>query len=213
MADPDALTQSWSAWSPARARGYLRTEDSASTGSRELLADVIRKLRGREDLTVLDLGCGNAQLYEYLKHTGLGCSYTGVDVSEPLLDAAREIHGGDPSASFVQADLMSLDGVDGHWDVAVFSHVIEILSGPEDALRSARDRADAIAIRFFEPPEFDSDVVELRHMEVGEGRTVPYLRRKMSRDHYRLILSRLGCRTVDVYRDDMSKDQVHLLRF
>jgi hypothetical protein len=108
---------------------------------------------------------------------------------------------------------MTLEGVEGRWDVAVFSHVIEILSGPEDALRAARDRAEFVAIRFFEPPEFDTDVVELRHMEVGEGRMVPYLRRKMSRDHYRLILSRIGCRRVELYRDDMSKDQVHLLRF
>jgi SAM-dependent methyltransferase len=212
VADPDALSESWSAWSPARARRYLRTEDAASTGSRELLGDVLRRL-DRDELRILDLGCGNAQLYEYLKSVGLRCAYTGVDVSEPLLDAAREIHTGDPRASFAHADLMTLEGVEGRWDVAVFSHVIEILSGPEDALQAAHDRAEFIAIRFFEPPEFDTDVVELRQMEVGEGRMVPYLRRKMSRDHYRLILSRIGCRRVDVYRDDMSKDQVHLLRF
>jgi SAM-dependent methyltransferase len=213
VAEHDPLTQSWSAWSPARARGYLRTQDSASVGSRELLGDVLRGLQSDDALRVLDLGCGNAQLYEYLKGTGLECSYTGVDVSEPLLDAAREIHDADPRASFVQADLMTLDGVGGRWDVAVFSHVIEVLSGPEDALRAARDRAGVVAIRFFEPPVFDTDVVELRHMEVGEGRRVPYLRRKMSRDHYRLILARIGCRNVDVYRDETSKDQVHLLRF
>jgi hypothetical protein len=39
------------------------------------------------------------------------------------------------------------------------------------------------------------------------------LRRKMSRDYYRLILSRIGCRQVDLYDDETSKDQVHVLRF
>jgi SAM-dependent methyltransferase len=213
VAEPDPLTASWNAWTGRRARGYLRTEDAPSTGSRELLADVMRRLSGRRPFRLLDLGCGNAQLYEYLKLVSLPCTYTGVDFSGPLLDAAREIHAGDASASFVEADIATLSGVEGTWDFAVFSHVVEMLSAPEDALSAARQRASTILIRFFEPPDFDTDVVELRHMEVGDGRMVPYLRRKMSRDYYRLILSRIGCRHVDVYDDDMSKDQVHVLRF
>jgi hypothetical protein len=35
----------------------------------------------------------------------------------------------------------------------------------------------------------------------------------MSRDHYRLILTKSGCTAVDVYRDEISTDQVHLLRY
>ena len=159
------------------------------------------------------MGCGNAQLYEYLKLVGVPCTYTGVDFSGPLLDAAREIHAGDASATFVEADIATLRGVEGAWDFAVFSHVIEMLSAPEDALRAARQRASMILIRFFEPPNFYTDVVELRHMEVGDGRMVPYLRRKISRDYYRLMLSHLGCRQVEVYDDETSKDQVHVLRF
>jgi SAM-dependent methyltransferase len=213
VADPDPLTASWNALSVNRAERYLRTEDHPSLGSRELLADVLRRLGGRGAFSVLDLGCGNAQLYEYFKSIGLPCRYTGADFSEPLLDAAREIHRGDPNASFVQTDIATLSGLTGSWDVAIFSHVIEMLSAPEDALRAARERARAVVIRFFEPPEFETDVVELRFMDVGEGRTVPYLRRKMSRDHYRLILHKLGCRKVDVYRDDTAKDQVHVLHF
>jgi SAM-dependent methyltransferase len=154
VSDPDVLTRSWSAWSPSRALRYLRTEDAPSLGSRELLGDVLRGLGRGDDVSILDLGCGNAQFYEYLKSEGVRCAYTGVDVSDPLLDAAHEIHGDDARATFLKADLMTLDGVVGHWDVAVFSHVIEILSGPEDALQAAKRRADVIAIRFFGPPEF-----------------------------------------------------------
>ena len=213
MADPDPLTASWNAWTVGRARGYLRTEDAPSVGSRELLVDVMRRLSGRRPFRLLDLGCGNAQLYEYLKVVDLPCHYTGVDFSGPLLEAAREIHAGDPNASFVEADIARLNGVKGTWDFAVFSHVIEMLSAPEDALSAARRRTSTILIRFFEPPDFETDVVELRHMEVGDGRTVPYLRRKMSRDYYRLMLSHIGCRRVDLYDDETSKDQVHVLRF
>ena len=162
---------------------------------------------------MIDVGCGNGQLYEFFRSVGLDCAYTGIDYSDPLLDAARAAHADDPSASFLVSDAATLGGVAGHWDVAIFSHVIEMLAAPEDALRAARRVADAIAIRFFEPPEFETDVVELRHLDVGDGGTVPYIRRKMSRDHYRLILAKVGCRRVDVYQETSAKDQVHLLHF
>jgi ubiquinone/menaquinone biosynthesis C-methylase UbiE len=209
----DELRRSWSALSPGRSRAFLRTEDSPSTGSRELLADVLRRHGRGKPLALIDVGCGNGQLYEFFRSFGLDCAYTGIDYSDPLLDAARAAHADDPSASFLVSDAATLSGVEGHWDVAIFSHVIEMLAAPEDALRAARRVADAIAIRFFEPPEFETDVVELRHLDVGEGRTAPYIRRKMSRDYYRLILARIGCRSVDVYQETTAKDQVHLLHF
>jgi ubiquinone/menaquinone biosynthesis C-methylase UbiE len=209
----DALRRSWGSLSTARSRGFLNTEDAASAGSRRLLAEVLARLgRGRE-LRLLDLGCGNAQLYTYFRSAGLSCHYTGVDYSEPLLEAAREMHAGDSAAEFVAGDVITLQGIDQHYDVAIFSHVIEMLSSPQEALANARRVADVIAIRFFEPPEHEADVVELRELDAGDGRVVPYLRRKISRDHYRLMLTRIGCTSVDVYRDETSTDQVHLLRF
>jgi hypothetical protein len=70
-----------------------------------------------------------------------------------------------------------------------------------------------VLIRFFEPPEFDVDTVELREMDVGGDRKVPYLRRKMSRDFYRLILANLGVSRVEIFQADGDKDQLHVLHF
>ena len=53
--------------------------------------------------------------------------------------------------------------------------------------------------------------VELKEMDVGKG-PVPYLRWKMGRSYYRLILSELGVSRVDVYRTP-ARDQVHVLHF
>jgi SAM-dependent methyltransferase len=209
----DRLETSWSALTPGRAREYLRTYGAASQGSKRLLVEVLNGLAGREPLSIIDLGCGNGQLLETFRESGAEWSYTGVDFSEPLLDAAREAFADDPGASFLHADVNTLDGVDGHWSVAVYSHVIEMIGSPERSLLCAAELADSIAIRFFEPPEFDADLVELREMEIGDGTSVPYLRRMMGRDYYRMILARAGCKQVDVYRDESSKDQVHLLRF
>ena len=213
MSAGDRLEVSWGALTPGRAREYLRTFGAPSEGSKRLLVEVLARVAGGRELSVVDLGCGNGQLLEAFRASGAQWLYTGVDFSEPLLAAAREAFADDARASFVHADVNTLEGLDGHWDVALYSHVVEMIGSPERSILRAAKLADAIAIRFFEPPEFDADLVELREMEVGDGRMVPYLRRKMGRDYYRMILAKAGCQEVDLYRDESSKDQVHLLRF
>jgi SAM-dependent methyltransferase len=213
MSAGDRLEVSWGALTPGRAREYLRTFGAASEGSKRLLVEVLTRLSGRRGLSIVDLGCGNGQLLEAFRASGAQWHYTGVDFSEPLLDAAREAFADDAGASFVHADVNTLEGLDGHWDVAIYSHVVEMIGSPERSLLRAAELADSIAIRFFEPPDFEADLVELREMEIGDGTTVPYLRRKMGRDYYRMILAKAGCKQVDVYRDESSKDQVHVLRF
>ncbi len=209
----DRLQRSWGALTPSRAVEYLRTYGAPSATSRVLTAEVIEELAGRRPVRLLDLGCGNGQMLELFRERGMDLDYTGVDFSEPLLTAARERFADDPRARFIAADVNDPQGVDGGYDIALYSHVLEILSSPEASLRRARDLARHTVIRFFEPPEHDVDVVELREMEIGDGTTVPYLRRKIARDSYRLMLARLGCTAVDVYRDEGSVDQVHVLRY
>jgi SAM-dependent methyltransferase len=209
----DLLSRSWGAMTPGRAAEYLKTYGAPSEGSKQLLLEVIREHARGARPSLLDLGCGNAQLYEFFASDGLDCDYTGVDVSAPLLQVARENLSGDGNATLVEADVNTLEGVDGHWDIAIYSHVLEILPSPEASLQAARRLADLIMIRFFEPPGADADLVEIREMEVGDGRMVPYLRRTMSRDYYRLMLAKLGCSRVDVYEDATAKDQVHVLHY
>jgi SAM-dependent methyltransferase len=214
----NVLERSWSSFSRGIAVRYLKTYGHPSETSKRLLVDVLEGLArgplgvGARTVSILDLGCGNAQLYEYFKERGLRCNYTGVDFSEPLLDVARANHAGDAAASFVADDVVELGNVTGRFDVALYSHVLEMISSPEGSLRRASELAPTVVIRFFEPPEFEVDTVELREMEVGETETVPYIRWQLSRDHYRLMLARTGCRQVDVYRD-ITKDQVHVLHY
>jgi ubiquinone/menaquinone biosynthesis C-methylase UbiE len=207
----DILKRSWNAFTREHAEGYLTSIGHPSLNSRRILADVVLGM-GRS-VSVLDLGCGNANLLEYLRHRGLNGTYTGVEFSEPLLDAARSVFASDAAARFVRADVNDLDGVSGSFDVAVYSHVIEMLGAPEQSLLASQRLARAIVIRFFEPPDHDFDSVEIREMEVGRDRTVPYLRRRMGRDYYRLVLARLGCEVVDVYQDEQARDQVHVLNY
>jgi SAM-dependent methyltransferase len=210
----DHLQRSWGAFTRGRAHEYLRTYGAPAATSRVLTAEVIADLapRGRR-VRVVDLGCGNGQMLELFRERGMELDYLGVDFSEPLLDVARERFADDPHASFVAADVNDPSGIPDEHDVALYSHVVEILSCPEGSLARARELARHTVIRFFEPPEHELDVVELREMEIGDGTVVPYLRRKMARDSYRLMLARLGVTGVDLYRDEGSADQVHVLRY
>jgi SAM-dependent methyltransferase len=207
------LERSWGSMTGKRAAEYLRTYGAPSEGSKRLTAEVLAERFGDQPFSLLDVGCGNAHLCGYLRGAGLDVRDTGVEFSDPLLQAARNELAGDANASLVKADANTLEGVEGQWDIALYSHVVEILGSPEASLLAASSIAGAIVIRFFQPPEAEFDLVELREMEIGDGVNVPYLRRTMSRDYYRLILTRLGCRSVDVYRDETSIDQVHVLRY
>jgi trans-aconitate methyltransferase len=204
------LGDSWGAFSADIASKYLKSYGHPSLTSKKLLVDVLKECaQGLGSPTVIDLGCGNAQIGEYFLEEKFDCTYTGVDFSDVLLEVARRCL---PSGRFIKDDVNTLAEVSGHYDFAIYSHVVELLSSPEDSLAAASKLAKTVVIRFYEPPEFERDSTELRWMEVDEGRQVPFLRRKMSRDYYSLILAKVGCKQVDIFRDS-TKDQVHVLRF
>jgi SAM-dependent methyltransferase len=206
------LARSWSSFTPGAAAAYMRGFGHPAESSKELLADVMRTHVGT-DASILELGCGNGQLYEYLRTQGFRGRYLGLDFSTVLLGVATEQYGADPGAEFLERDVCTLEDVPGGWDVALYSHVFEALASPEQSLIRARELAKTTVIRFFEAPEHEIDWVELREMEIGDDQTVPYIRRSMSRDYYRLLLTKAGASRVDIYRDDRSTDQVHVLSY
>jgi ubiquinone/menaquinone biosynthesis C-methylase UbiE len=207
----NSLQDSWSGFSSDIARKYLKGFGYPSEDSKRLLADILAQ-NAKSPLRLVELGCGNAQLAEYFISRGMNFTYTGVDFSDPLLDAARASFVGNPKIHFIKDDVESLGGVKEHFDIAIYSHVIEMLGAPEASLRAAKRIADRIAIRFFEPPEHDVSRVELKYLDVGGTQRMPYLRWSLGRDFYRLILANLGVTRVDLYQS-RDRDQVHILHF
>jgi len=47
-----------------------------------------------DDDSIIDLGCGFADLYEFLQQTGWKGKYTGIDINDSLLAVARNNHPG-----------------------------------------------------------------------------------------------------------------------
>jgi sarcosine/dimethylglycine N-methyltransferase len=86
----------------------------------------LAKLAGiTADMSVLDVGSGVGGPARFLAAT-FGCQVTGVDLSEPFVDAARyltERTGQSGQVSFHAASALELPFDDGHFDVAVLQHV------------------------------------------------------------------------------------------
>ncbi len=103
--------------------------DWASTASQKsrfaVLTDTV-ELAGKK---LLDVGCGLGDLYAHLRHLGIDLAYTGVDISDEMVQAARQLNAG---VEFVCADLFA-DGDNtyppGSFDVTFCSGALNLNLG------------------------------------------------------------------------------------
>lgn len=73
---------------------------------RNMLAVIADEDRGRNPVSLLDVGCGFGGLLAYAKSKDLKLRYTGVDIVAESLDHARSVH---PEAEFRCGDVFALD--------------------------------------------------------------------------------------------------------
>src|SRR5579862_4685898 len=76
-------------------------------------------------MSVLDVGSGVGGPARFLAAT-CGCRVTGIDLSEPFVEAARYLTGRtgqSEQVSFLTGDALNLPFHDGHFDVALLQHV------------------------------------------------------------------------------------------
>lgn len=60
----------------------------------------------KDGMRVLDIGCGNGRLYEYLKNKNI--AYIGIDSNAQFITSAAERFKNDPRAQFIHLDMESL---------------------------------------------------------------------------------------------------------
>jgi len=92
------------------------------------------------DMSVLDVGSGVGGPARFLAAT-CGCQVTGVDLSEPFVDAARyltERTGQSDRVSFETASALELPFDDGHFDVVLLQHVAMNISDRARLYREIR---------------------------------------------------------------------------
>jgi SAM-dependent methyltransferase len=104
-----------------------RGADWNSAESQELrFAQLVRVCGAPARFSLNDVGCGYGALVNYLSRLGKECDYLGVDISEPMIAKARELH---PQARFLVGQR-----ADRTADYSVASGVFNVrLSTPDDA--------------------------------------------------------------------------------
>lgn len=162
------------------ARG-MDWKDAASQRLRFQLLCEVCDLEGK---SVHEIGAGAGHLYDYLRERGIGALYSGSDLSQAMVDAARRLHPGVP---FERRDLL-LDPPSELHDVVVCSGVFHVkLQHPEAEWRRFVEAAlrrmyesCRVAIAF----NLMSDRVDFRSDRLyyaNAGEMLDFCRRELSR--------------------------------
>jgi len=92
-------------------------------GTQDTRFRVLAAVGDLEGCSVLDVGCGFGDLYEYLYREGIKVDYTGVDLNPEFVDIARQRH---PDARFIVADFED-SKISGRFDWVVESGVFNYM--------------------------------------------------------------------------------------
>lgn len=124
---------------------HEHTWDSTNVAGREAMVGFLSPGE-----SVLDVGCGNGFVYRLAKQQGLEFKrYTGVDLSQKFLDAAKKLS---PELELFRADAEDLPFKDGEFDTVFLMHILDCTNGYKkavlEALRVANKR---VVVCFWRP--------------------------------------------------------------
>ena len=90
----------------------------ASREVQELRFDILISAGVKSGDSLLDVGCGFADLYHYLREQGLEVEYTGLDLSPDMIEAAQ---GRAPQLSLFEGDLFDFNPPEQSYDWVLLS--------------------------------------------------------------------------------------------
>jgi len=207
--DSKVTQKSWSSISDKAAETYLHNYPKTTIWA---IAYFIRHLFHEEKCRVLDVGCGNAQIYAAFKEAGVPIRYTGIDFSLPLIRQARDLTRDDSDAQIIESDCYDFFSKNqAPYDLSICSHILELIESPDLLLHHLSKASKFIAIRWYEPPINQFHVTEVKlsaHPEHAES--APYIRRKMSTDYYENLLRKHNLKLL--HQQSHHKDTLHILQ-
>jgi len=125
-----------------RAAEYYDSTRGFGPGVAERIRDAIVTYTGAgKETRFLELGVGTGRIA--LPFIRAGYDYTGVDLSQPMMDQLALKLADDPSAQnyryrLLRADITDLPFADASFDVAITVHVLHLVDGWQRALQEAR---------------------------------------------------------------------------
>ena len=85
------VKENWRHWTPELTKIFLRSgPEGKSHPSRVRVLSLLEGLS-----SVLDVGCGNGVMFEMIRERRLDLDYLGIDVTEKLLEVARQLFPAD----------------------------------------------------------------------------------------------------------------------
>lgn len=103
--------------------------DWASEESQQLRFCVLSEVMPLDNCKLLDVGCGLGSFADFLAKTAEKVSYVGIDISQPMVDAARIGH---PDLDIRKVNILQ-DPLDESFDVVTASGIFYLL-GQDHAL-------------------------------------------------------------------------------
>jgi SAM-dependent methyltransferase len=143
------VKENWRRWTPELAKIFLRSGPEGK--SHRSRAKVLGLLDGAS--SVLDVGCGNGVMLEMIRDKGLDLDYLGIDVTEKLLQVARQLFP-DDAHRFRRMSLYELNKLRRKFDAVVCRHVLEHLPDYVPAVQHLYSCArKKLILVFFLPPQ------------------------------------------------------------
>lgn len=100
---------------------------------------ITRQLPLRENLRILELGCGTGAMWTQLDEPlPSGCALTLTDLSEGMIAAAQQTLSGWENTTFLTADAQSLPFADASFDLVIASMMLYHVPDIPQALREIR---------------------------------------------------------------------------
>jgi SAM-dependent methyltransferase len=143
------VKENWRHWTPELAKIFLRSgPEGKSHPSRVRLLSLLEGLS-----SVLDVGCGNGVMFEMIRKRRLDLDYLGIDVTEKLLQVARQLFPAD-AHRFRRMSLYDLKKLRRKFDAVVCRHVLEHLPDYVPAVQYLYSCArKKLILVFFLPPQ------------------------------------------------------------
>ncbi|OGN64803.1 MAG: hypothetical protein A3E80_04900 [Chlamydiae bacterium RIFCSPHIGHO2_12_FULL_49_9] len=122
----NAFSRNWELWDREKVAQtidsyWLKSEEEIK--HRKAIASLLREWICPND-QILEIGCGSGLIYQQLSSLIPGQSYTGVDISEKMLEIATQRF---PEAHFMKEDLYGLSFPDNSFEITaafeVFGHI------------------------------------------------------------------------------------------
>lgn len=95
--------------------------------------EIMAQIDDLRNKSVLDFGCGNSLLLDFLQEKGISCEYCGWDISEKMIEVSKSRH---PTNCFVVCDIFSEEtcGYKECFDYIIVNGVFNLLFGSNEGM-------------------------------------------------------------------------------